>query len=53
MIGRAEIIGTKSNVAMKACAATQAQVSLWVMGRLGRSWKGEYQDAPLQIYTKN
>ena len=38
---------------MKACAATQAQVSLWVMGRLGRGRKGGYQDAPLKIYIEN
>ena len=53
MIGRADIEGSKSNVAMNACAATQAWLSLWVMGGLGRGQEGGYQDAPLKIYIEN
>ena len=53
LIERADIKGSKSNVGMNACAATQARVSMWVMGRLDRGQKGGYQDAPLKIYIKN
>ena len=53
MIGRADIEGSKSNVAMNACAATQAWLFLWVMGGLGRGQVGRYQDTPLKIYIGN
>ena len=53
MTGRANIKGSKSNVAMNACAATQAWLSLWVIGEFGRGSKGGYQDAPLKIYIEN
>ena len=46
MIGTADIEGSKSNVAVNACTATQAWLFLWVMGGLGRGWEGGYQDAP-------
>ena len=48
MIGRADIERSKSNVAMNACAATQAWLSLWVMGGLGRGQVCGYQDTPLK-----
>ena len=38
---------------MNDCAATQAWLSLKVMGRLGRGQEGGYQDAPLEIYIEN
>ena len=37
---------------MNACAATQAWLSLWVIGEFGRGRKGGYQDAPLKIYIE-
>ena len=51
-IGRADIEGSKSKVAMNACAATQAWLSLWVMGGLGRGQEGGYQDVLLKIYIE-
>ena len=53
MIGRADIGGSKSNVAMNACAASQTWLSLWVIGGLGRDKEGGYQDVPLKIYIEN
>ena len=53
MIGRDDIEGSKSNVTMDACSATQAWLSLWVMGRKGTGREGGYQDAPLKIYIQN
>ena len=53
MIGRADIEESESNVAMNACAAIQAWLSLWVMGGLGRRWEGGYQDASLKIHIRN
>ena len=53
MIGRADIKGSKSNVAMNACTATQVRVSLWGMGKLDRDQKRGYQDAPLKKYIEN
>ena len=53
MIRRADIEGSKTNVAMIACAATQAWLSLRFMGGLGRGQDGGYQDAPLKICIKN
>ena len=53
MIGRDDVEGSKSNVAMDACSATQAWLSLWVMGRMSTGWEGGYQDAPLKIYIQN
>ena len=52
MIGRVDIGGSKSNVAMNACAATQTWLFLWVMGRLGRGGEGGYQDALLKCILK-
>ena len=45
MIGRADIEGSKSNVAMNACAATQAtyRCGLWEGSGMGR--EGGYEDA--------
>ena len=53
MIGSADIEGSKRNVVMNASTATQAWLSLWVMGGLGRGRKGGYQDAPLKIYIES
>ena len=52
MIGRAGIKGSKTNVAMNACGATQPWLSLWVMGGLGSDREGGYQDAPLNSSFK-
>ena len=38
---------------MNACAATQAWLSLLVMGALRKGGEGEHQDAPLKIYIQN
>ena len=53
MIQRADIEGSKSYFAMNVCAATQAWLSLWVMGELERGREGGYQDTPLKIYFGN
>ena len=46
-------IKKQSNIAMNACAATQAWLFLWVIRGLGRGWEGGYRDAPLKIYIQN
>ena len=39
MIGRANIEGSKSNVAMKASGCNTGQLSLWAIG--GAGWAGK------------
>ena len=53
MIERVDFEGSNSNIAMNACAATQAWLSLWVMERLGRGREGGHRGAPLKIYIEN
>ena len=38
-IGRADIEGSKTNVAMNACSATQAKLCLWVVGEVILGWE--------------
>ena len=52
MIGRADIEGSKRNVAMNACAVPQEQLCLPVGEGARQGREGEYRDAPSSVQLR-